>query len=145
MYRNNPLNLWDFVSFVLFAFFLTIEIVSDQQQWNFQTEKKRLTSINKLEGEYKTGFIRSGLFKYSRHPNFFAEMMLWWSYYLFSVSSSGHFVNFTISGTILLTLLFQGSTLLTEYITKSKYPQYALYQKSVSRFIPLPARETKYE
>ena len=33
-------------------------------------------------------------------------------------------------------LVFQGSTPITEYISKSKYPEYAQYQKKVGRFLP---------
>jgi steroid 5-alpha reductase family enzyme len=135
-FRNNPLNLGDSVNTIAYIFFLTIEIIADQQQWYFQSEKYRLKAINKLEGDYKLGFIKNGLFKYSRHPNFFAELMLWWTFYAFSVSASNQLFNYSIIGAALLNLLFFGSTKLTENITLSKYPQYEIYQRNVSRLVP---------
>ena len=45
-------------------------------------------------------------------------------------------LNWTILGTAFLTLLFQGSTTLTEALTQEKYPSYALYKQTTSRFLP---------
>lgn len=131
------LTILDIIAVFLFFVFLCIEIIADEQQWDFQTKKYQLINENKpREGDYKLGFITHGLYAYSRHPNFFAEMSLWWIFYLFSVSSSGVWLNYSIIGTAFLTLLFQGSTRLTENISKRKYPEYAIYQKTTSRFIP---------
>lgn len=76
---------------------------------------------------YKKGFITDGLFKFSRHPNFFCEICMWWTMYLFSVSSQGF--NLSGGGALLLNLLFLGSTALTEKISCEKYPLYKQYQK----------------
>lgn len=111
----------------LFLSLFFIEAVADEQQYFFQTEKHALLkylSKNDLKGDYKLGFLwHSGLFQYSRHPNFFAEQSMWWVIYLFSVSAvqdkSGSnelstWFNWSICAPIFLTLLFQGSTELTE-------------------------------
>jgi len=94
----------------------------------------------KLTGDLKRGFLSHGVFRYSRHPNFFGEMGIWWFVYLFSVAATYpihiQWINPTIIGTVLLTLLFQGSTPLTEYLSSSKYPAYKQYQKTTSRLIP---------
>jgi steroid 5-alpha reductase family enzyme len=60
--------------------------------------------------------------RYSRHPNFFAEQLLWWGMYLFAVSATGRYLHWSAAGTAALTMLFQGSTWLTELISVSKYP-----------------------
>ena len=61
--------------------------------------------------------------------------------YLYSVAATYpvhiQWINPTIIGTFLLTLLFQGSTALTEFLSSSKYPAYRQYQQTTSRFIPL--------
>lgn len=151
--RNNKFNILDVITTLLILSFLIGEMVADQQQWNFQTEKRKLiNSEGELYGEYKLGFISSGLFRYSRHPNFFCEIMIWWCYYFFSVASSysgkNSIINslltgnWTIIGTILLTLLFQGSTWFTEKISREKYSAYSDYQKKISRIIPwIPDRK----
>ena len=43
-------------------------------------------------------FITSGLFRYSRHPNFFCEQAMWWVYYVFSVAAGAGWLNWTIVG-----------------------------------------------
>ncbi|CAK4076052.1 unnamed protein product [Aphanomyces euteiches] len=124
-----------------FAGFLILETIADQEQWNFQGNKwkmlKKGKKLQELPYPYSLGFVTTGTFAYSRHPNFFAEQAMWWVVYFFSVSASGY-QNWTILGTILLTLLFQGSTRYTEHITLTKYSNYAKYQQAVSMLLPLP-------
>ncbi|KAF1332470.1 hypothetical protein FI667_g3626, partial [Globisporangium splendens] len=127
----------DWIAAGVFLALLALETIADQQQWNFYTQKYALIAKKQpLMGDYKAGFNRSGLFRYSRHPNFFAEFSIWCVFYVFSVTSSGVLVNPTIVGAVLLVLLFQGSTMFTEWITASKYPEYKVYQTQVSRLMP---------
>lgn len=136
-HRHEELNVLDGIATVLFLLLLVLETLADQQQWNFYKKKYELITQKKpLIGDYKAGFNRSGLFRYSRHPNFFGEMSLWWAFYLFSIAASEPMFNPSSLGTILLTLLFQGSAPFTEYITASKYPLYKEYQRRVSMLIP---------
>ena len=46
------------------------------------------------------------------------------------------FLNWTVIGAIAYLGVFAGSTPLTERISKSKYPEYGLYQKRVGKFVP---------
>jgi len=139
--RGTPLNAIDYIAASLFVLCLIGETIADEQQWAFQSTKYEKKSKNEeLKGDYAKGFLTTGLFSYSRHPNFFCEQCIWWAYYLFSVAASGVWFNWSIVGTILLTLLFQGSTNFTEQITISKYPQYVIrykdYKSTTSRLIP---------
>ncbi|RLN67107.1 hypothetical protein BBJ29_003654 [Phytophthora kernoviae] len=136
-HRHEALNAVDAVATALFLALLVLETMADQQQWDFYQKKYALIAQNQpLTGDYKAGFNRSGLFRYSRHPNFFGEMFLWWAFYLFSVAVSESALNPSSLGTILLTLLFQGSTPFTESITASKYPLYKQYQRRVPTLVP---------
>ncbi|KAL3672363.1 hypothetical protein V7S43_003048 [Phytophthora oleae] len=136
-HRHEELNEVDAVATALFLLLLVLETVADQQQWNFYSKKYELIAQKKpLTGDYKAGFNRSGLFRYSRHPNFFGEFSLWWAFYLFTVAASEPALNPSSLGTILLSLLFQGSAPFTEYITASKYPLYKQYQRCVPMLIP---------
>jgi len=74
-------------------------------------------------------------FSWSRHPNYFAEQGLWVAFYLFSVAASGQWINWSVSGSILLLILFRGSSNFSEEISAGKYPAYVQYQKTVPRFI----------
>ena len=121
-----PFGALDLALVVLFLGLLTIETIADQQQWNFHQAKKR--------GE-KTGFLDTGLFSVSRHPNFFAEQSQWWVVFLFSAVQVG-FNAYNWIGALVLTGLFIGSTRFTEQISLSKYPDYSSYQERVSAVIP---------
>eukprot|EP00294_Goniomonas_avonlea_P001479 CAMPEP_0114550722 /NCGR_PEP_ID=MMETSP0114-20121206/6220_1 /TAXON_ID=31324 /ORGANISM="Goniomonas sp, Strain m" /LENGTH=306 /DNA_ID=CAMNT_0001735505 /DNA_START=12 /DNA_END=928 /DNA_ORIENTATION=- len=124
-------NHLDTVAASLFTFFVLFETIADQQQYTFQTEKYRLKNAGKtLTGDYALGFRTSGLFRYTRHPNFFAEQSVWVSFYVFSIASGAAPINWSIIGAVLLILLFQGSTIFTESITAKKYPAYREYQKT---------------
>lgn len=87
-------------------------------------------------GRFEKGFLDRGLWAYSRHPNYFAEQAIWLSFYLYSVSVSGQWFNWSIVGALLLILLFQGSANFSEEISVGKYPEYKSYQSRVSKFIP---------
>lgn len=89
-------------------------------------EAKEGYSISKEEEVILAGFCSSGLFSYSRHPNFFCEISLWYIFFLFTVESGG-LLNWSLIGSVLLNLLFLGSTPFTEAITSEKYPKYAEY------------------
>lgn len=79
--RATPLNWIDAVATVGFVACLTLEFVADKQQWAFY-ERRRIANESKTkltnDGDIKRGFFSHGLFRYSRHPNFFGEMGIWW-------------------------------------------------------------------
>lgn len=135
----SPFTGWDAAFALLFVAFLLGEFVADQQQWNFHQAKKA------AGGTLEPGFVTSGLWAYSRHPNFFFEQAQWWVFYAIGavavVSAGGSWLNWTIVGAVLLTVLFIGSTIFTESITASKYPGYARYRRTTSMLIPLPRRQ----
>jgi steroid 5-alpha reductase family enzyme len=134
-----PLTGWDAAFTVLFLAFLAGETVADQQQWNFHRRK----AAGRAEG-----FLREGLFRYSRHPNFFFEQAQWWVFYALGATAAtasglgfaGGILNWTVAGPLLLTALFIGSTIFTESISRSKYPEYDDYRRTTSMLVPLPSR-----
>lgn len=141
VYRNaNKVKLGTIDAVLMFAFvtLLLIETIADQQQWIFQGEKyRRMREGLPLTGDYKLGFLTGGLFQFSRHPNFVCEIAIWWVFYLFGVvANGGQFLNWTLAGPFILTILFQGSTNFTETLSIAKYPDYIRYQRTTSRLIP---------
>jgi len=117
--------------------FIITESVADNQLFRFQQEKKKPDNKdNKYKKSLKTGFLSEGLWKYARHPNFASEQAIWISFYFFGVAASGKLINITLAGAVLLVLIFAGSTIMTEGISSKKYPEYAVHQKEVPKFIP---------
>lgn len=145
---DSPLSWLDMVAAAGMVTCVTIETAADNQQYAFQCRKSQWKSLPDKERETKAatgsfseeqnGFVQTGLFAWSRHPNFFAEISGWWFFYLFSIAASGRIVNWTIIGPVLYLLLFQITTPLTERISADKYPAYQDYQQRVSRLIPSP-------
>lgn len=137
----SPFTGWDAAFAVLFTAFLIGEFVADQQQWSFHKAKKA------AGGVLAPGFVTTGLFAHSRHPNFFFEQAQWWAFYAIGavalVADGGSWLNWTIVGAALLTVLFIGSTIFTESITAAKYPEYAEYRRTTSMLVPLPRRRRR--
>jgi len=132
---GHPLGWLDYSASFLIIGLVVIEAVADQQQYNFQTEKYRRIKADEPLSEYAHGFVRTGLWAHSRHPNFMAEQLIWFVFYFYSVAATGRLLNWAIAGSILLMLLFLGSSDFTEKISSEKYKEYSEYQKKVKRFI----------
>lgn len=134
---DHPLGWLDYLASSLFIFFVVIETIADQQQWNYQKEKHRKMSAKEpLTGIYEKGFTHTGLWKWVRHPNYMAEQAVWICFYLLSVAATGQWINWSIAGCLLLVILFQGSSDFSEAISNDKYKSYADYKKKTGRFIP---------
>lgn len=129
----SALNGLDYAAAAAFVSFFLGESIADEQQWKFQTAKYAAIARGETP---EANFITSGLFRFSRHPNFFCEQAIWWTYYVFSIAAGAGWLNWTILGATLLSLLFQGSTGLTEKISARKYPEYVEYQRTTSRLMP---------
>lgn len=135
--QGRPLGLFDYLLIVAIIAFIIIETIADQQQWNFQEKKKQILQRKQVStGDLKNGFLDAGLWGLVRHPNYAAEQMIWILFYLFSVSATGIWINWSITGCLLLLFLFKGSSDFSESISMSKYSEYSDYQKRVPRFLP---------
>lgn len=77
--------------------------------------------------------MQSGLWAYSRHPNYFGEVTMWWGIWLLNLSN----VWWTIIGPLTITYLItkvSGIPLLEKRYVNN--PEYQDYKKRVSAFIP---------
>jgi steroid 5-alpha reductase family enzyme len=136
-HQDTPFGVLDLVVTVLFLVLLAGETIADQQQWNFHRWKKAESDAGRNPSPR---FLQTGLWRFSRHPNFFCEQAQWWVIFLFGAVAAGSLLQWTVLGAILLTTLFIGSTIFTESITRSKYPEYADYQSVTSPIVPWPPR-----
>lgn len=155
MSQSHILTAKDYFVAALFLFFFAVETIADAQQFKFQTLKNSLTAEEREkhpDEDIRKGFYTAGLFRFSRHPNYFAEQCMWICVYAFTITSrlsskstlhvdalGSTFVlkNFTWLGALLLVLLFQGSMMFSEGITASKYPEYRDYQQTTSMCLPM--------
>jgi len=121
---NSALNWLDFVGFFIWSLGFILESVSD-----FQKNRFRKDSSNKGK------FIQSGLWRYSRHPNYFGESLLWWGIFLVSLSLKNGI--YAIISPIIITFLLtkvSGIPLLEKKYENN--PEYSEYKNRTSAFVP---------
>lgn len=84
--------------------------------------------------------LDSGLWRYTRHPNYFGNACLWWGLWIIACDAPG--AAWTAIGPLVMTfflLKVSGVTLLEKSLVQTK-PQYADYVKRTSAFLPWPPR-----
>jgi steroid 5-alpha reductase family enzyme len=104
------------------------EVIGDQQLKTFLAAKQN-------QGQIMTG----GLWKYSRHPNYFGEASLWWGIFVIALSYQGGWLAFF--GPLLITylLLFVSGVPLAENLIRG-LPGFDNYKRRTSMFIPWPPK-----
>jgi steroid 5-alpha reductase family enzyme len=130
---RTPYGALDVVLAVLFVACTVGETIADQQQWNFQAVKLLSITAGRTP---ETQFLQTGLFRFSRHPNYFFEIAQWWILFFMGTVAAASVLQWTVLGPVLLSALFVGSTIFTEEITLSRYPEYARYQQHTSPVVP---------
>ena len=118
----------------IFATGLIIETVADAQKFRFKNNSKN-------SGK----FIKTGLWAYSRHPNYFGETLVWAGVYICSVQYLNVYTHFAAIGPVYLVLILfkvSGISLLEEKYDKvyAQDAEYQQYKRSTSKFILLPKR-----
>jgi steroid 5-alpha reductase family enzyme len=85
--------------------------------------------------------LTSGLWAWSRHPNYFGEILLWWGLWLFVPAAAPASWWWTLAGPVAITLLF--SLVSLRLVTRrmlAGHPEYAERMKRVSAIVPWPPR-----
>jgi len=127
--RNGPpLNILDGVGFCLWLFGFLFEATGDFQLLQFKKDPAN-----------KGRIMTRGLWRYTRHPNYFGEVTLWWGIFLICLAVPG--ILWTIVGPLTITWLIlrvSGTPLLEKRYVDN--PEYAEYIKKTSSFFPLPPK-----
>jgi steroid 5-alpha reductase family enzyme len=79
--------------------------------------------------------LNSGLWRYTRHPNYFGDFCVWWAFYLFAFSAGGWWTALSPVLMSLLLLKVSGVALLEKTITERR-PEYAEYVRRTNAFFP---------
>ncbi len=118
----------DWVALPLWAFGFFFEAVGDWQLANF---KKNPQNKGKL--------LTTGLWKYSRHPNYFGDAAQWWAFYLLALPAGAGWTLFSPLLMTYLLLRVSGVSMLEK--TMSIRPGYEEYTRRTSAFLPLPPKK----
>jgi steroid 5-alpha reductase family enzyme len=122
---TDVLSVFDYLGIILWAIGLTFETVGDYQLAQF-----------KKNSDNKGKVLDSGLWKYTRHPNYFGDAVLWWGLFCFAASAGGWW---TVFSPVLMTFLLMkvsGVALLEKTLVETK-PQYKDYIRRTSAFFPM--------
>jgi steroid 5-alpha reductase family enzyme len=134
--HSNPPDLdpWVVLGGIVWLVGLIIEWVSDEQKYAFKCDPER-----------RDGFIDSGLWRYSRHPNYFGEMLVWWGVFVCTMPFLSGLSYLVVIGPIFITvlLLFVSGVPLLEKSAETRHgadPAYQEYKRRTSLLVPLPPR-----
>ena len=124
-----PLGWVDALGVILFSTGFMFESIADSQLAAFKRDKDNAGKV-----------LDTGLWAWSRHPNYFGNTLIWWG--LFAIAASDLENLWTCIGPAIMTWLIikvSGADLLERGLHRSK-PDYAAYVARTSKFIPLPPR-----
>ncbi len=126
------LNILDYLGLAVWIIGFYFESVSDKQMAEFKKDPAN-----------KGHIIKTGLWKYSRHPNYFGEATMWWGIFLLSLSVPLGWSGIISPLTITLLLLYVSGVPMLEKKYKDN-PEFQEYAKVTSKFFPwLPQKKIK--
>lgn len=121
---SGNLNVLDYLGIFVWLIGFSFEAGGDFQLSRF---KKNAANKGKV--------LNTGFWKYTRHPNYFGDSAVWWSFALFSIAAGSYW---QIVGSVIMTLLIihvSGVALLEKTLNSTK-PQYNEYIQKTSSFFP---------
>ena len=141
---NNSISIFEMVGMIIWLSAFTMESIADRQKLSFLRKMKALGAKNKV--------CNVGLWKYSRHPNYFAEWMVWngliiastpsWitlykkeSLFIWGLLGLGLLF---VSKLMYTTLVYHTGAIPSEHYSVQKRPEYKSYQKTTNIFFPGP-------
>ena len=143
---STQISTLEIIGFTIFVLSIVFETVADYQKLKFLKEMKRQNKQNMV--------CDVGLWKYTRHPNYFAEWMVWNGLIIASIPS---FISLFDSETLWLwimigvallytsrimyiTLVYLTGAVPSEHYSAQKRPAYKSYQQSTNIFFPGPKK-----
>ena len=132
---SNPaatLQITDYLGIAVWLLAMAGEFIADQQLNQFRTNP-----------DNKGRVCNVGLWRYSRHPNYFFEWLHWWAYVLIGYGSDIWWLAWLIMILMLVFLLkITGIPHTERQALRTRGDAYREYQRSTSIFIPLPPKQT---
>jgi steroid 5-alpha reductase family enzyme len=123
-------GLLDGLAFVIGLAGIAFEWLADRQLYAFANGPKQ-------KGET----LRSGLWRYSRHPNYLGEMLVWWSLFFFGLAANPDWAKFGVLAPLAMTSMFLFVSIpLLEKRSLERRVDYQRVIDETSMLIPLPPR-----
>jgi steroid 5-alpha reductase family enzyme len=139
---DGQISIFEVVGIIVWLGAFVMESVADKQKLSFLREMKKLGEKNKV--------CNVGLWKYSRHPNYFAEWMVWNGLVIASIPSwlalydNESLIVWSLLGVGILlasrmmytTLVYYTGAVPSEFYSLQKRPEYKTYQEKTNIFFP---------
>jgi len=127
-----PLGWLEAIGIVLWAIGFSFETIGDWQLARFKADPANRGKV-----------MDRGLWRYTRHPNYFGDTVVWWGFFLIAAGSPWGFL--TVLSPIAMTALIlkvSGVAMLERTIAERR-PEYRAYIERTSAFFPWPPRSPK--
>jgi steroid 5-alpha reductase family enzyme len=122
-----PFGVVDGIAALVTAGAIALESRADKELLRFRRSRPAADAI-----------LASGVWSWSRHPNYFGEMSFWWGLWLFGLAAAPAYW-WTVIGPLAITLMFRFASLpLIETRMLRRRPAFAAHQQRVSMVIPWP-------
>lgn len=127
---SSPFDGWAFAGFLLWGLGFLVEVVADEQKRRFQADPAN-----------RSKFIQSGLWRLSRHPNYFGEILLWAGIALIAVPTLSGWRWLTLLSPVFVTVLLtriSGIPLLEQKADArwGGQPEYEAYKRETPVLLP---------
>ena len=121
---KTALNFFDYAGILIWIIGFMFEAGGDFQLTRFKSDPKNKGKV-----------LNTGFWKYTRHPNYFGDATVWWSFGLFSVAAGDYL---PLLSSLLMTLLIVkvSGVYMLEKTLKNTKPQYKDYVEKTSAFLP---------
>ena len=125
---RSELSAWQMAGLGISAFGIAFETVADWQLARFKADAANAGRV-----------MERGLWRYSRHPNYFGECCVWWGFWIAAAAAGGAWTVFAPLVMTYLLLRVSGVALLERDIGERR-PQYGEYARRTNAFFPGPRR-----
>ncbi len=125
-----PITTLAWFGFALWCVGVFFEWVGDWQLSRFKADPAN-----------KGHVLDTGLWRYTRHPNYFGDFCAWWGIWLTCAAAGWEYAAATVIGPIFLSFTltkWSGVPLLEKGLHRSKGNKYAVYERKTSAFFPWP-------
>jgi steroid 5-alpha reductase family enzyme len=122
--ETNPLHWLDGLGVLIWTIGFTFEAVGDWQLARFKADPANAERV-----------MDRGLWRFTRHPNYFGDFCIWWGLYLIAAAGGAWWTLLSPLAMSFLLLKVSGVTLLEKTITDRR-PDYANYQARTNAFFP---------
>lgn len=120
---SNEINIITIIGFIISIGAATLQLISDIQMQKYRKNRNG-------------NFIRTGLWKYSRHPNYLGEILMWWGIAIMSFSVFNDKI-YLLVGALLNTLLFLFVSIPMADKRQSRKEGFETYKKETRMLFPI--------